>query len=136
MVHEKYYYGTRTWHPHRGNPMMPEAFDDRITVLYMLGTPEKRWKQKFEPDEATVVSQSREFFIAKYLLSPEIELLNSLHTESPRVTLLMGELRRYVERFHGISRYDANVTGDVVAEYTGRFNLPRLFPLLIERLGL
>ena len=130
MVHEKYYYGTRTWHPHRGNPMMPEAFDDRSLVLYMFR------KQKFEPDEATVVSQSREFFIAKYLLSPEIELLNSLHTESPRVTLLMGELRRYVERFHGISRYDAKVTGDVVTEYTGRFNLPRLFPLLIERLGL
>jgi len=115
MEKEKYYLGT-----HGGNPMTPEAFDDIA-----------RWQEK-----NLIVRQSREFFIGEYLLSPETELLNNLHRESPTVTLLTGELRRYVERFHGISRYDAKVTADLVVEYCGKFNLPRLAPLMRERLGL
>ncbi len=116
--------------------MFPEAFDDKTTVLYMFGTVKERWDEEFETDKGEVVRQSREFLIAKYLLSEDVELLNSLHRESPQVTRLTGELRRYAERFHGISRYDAKITGDLVVEYCGKFNLPRLTPMLFERLGL
>jgi len=120
MEKEKYYLGT-----HGGNPMTPEVFDNIA-----------RWQDSEMARKNPVVQKSREFFIGQYLLSPETELLNNLHRESPIVTLLTGELRRYAERFHGISRYDAKVTGDLVIEYCGRFNLPKLIPLLTERLGL